>query len=185
MCTTSNETGTQCVTTARSTAEAVLPSLFPDFDTTKPQTGKVSTDDLTTLLTGAFNLQSHVFNPVLAASGVLFLVAVILLYFAKRALKGGVAQRAQHLRLALFSCLLTAIAVNLTSCLSITEAVWALQYSPLLSGTTGEGATIISQGIELQTLQWFAFGMMSLFTASVPWLLKGGARGGSDKHFDA
>jgi len=179
MCTTSNETGTHCVTTARSTPENILPSLFPNLTTTPTTTTRsASTADLTSLLSGALTLQTHVFNPILAASGIVFLASVVTLFFLKRA-TGGNPRRAGVLRVWTVVGLCLSVAMGLTACLAVTEAVWALQYSPLLSGERGgEGVTVVRQGVALQVLQWFAFGLTVVFTSSVSWLVRGGGGGG-------
>lgn len=189
MCSTSNTTGTHCLSTARSSAETIFPSLFPDLVNSTQQPRSVltpSTKDLTSLLSGALILQSQIFIPILAGSGLLFLAGLIILVLLKRDIDNpnpDKPRRGDMLRLGTMGCLCLSTALSFTASLSTSETAGALQYSTLLSGVGGEGATVIKPGMALQVLQWLAFGFTLLFTMTMPWLLRGGRGGGGGEKF--
>lgn len=183
MCSLANNTATHCLTTARSSAEIIFPTLFPNLTTTSPRSVLTpSTNDLTSILSGALILQSQIFIPIIAGSGLLFLAALILLHLLKRSINNpnpDKPQRVDTLRLGTLGCLCLSTTLSFTASLSTSEAAGALQYSSLLSA--GAGQMVIKPGMALQVLQWVAFGFSLLFTMSVPWLLRGGLGGFEEK----
>lgn len=190
MCSLENNTVTHCLSTARSSAETVLPALFPNLTTTTSEPRSVltpSSKDLSALLSGALLLQSQVFIPILAGAALVFLAALLLLGLLKRAVTNpnpDRPRRADTLQLGATACLCLSTALGFTASLSTSEAAGALQYSSLLLSSGGSGAggqMVIRPGMALQVLQWLTCGFTLLFTMSVPWLLRGGRGGWEDK----
>lgn len=183
MCSTSNGSVTHCLSTARSTADTIFPTLFPDLsNTTQPRSILTpSTTELTSLLSAALILQSQIFIPVLAGAGLLFLAGMIFLTLLKRNINNpnpDKPRRGEMLRVGTMGSLYLSTALSFTASLSTSETAGALQYSSLLSGVSGDAQLVIRPGLALQVLQWLAFGLTLLFTMSVPWLVRGGRGGG-------
>lgn len=135
-------------------------------------------------MTAALFLQTNIFIPLLAGAGLLFVVSLILLIFLKREIaypNHNKPNLERHLKTATLACLALSLALGFTSCLGITEAAGALQYSSMLMA--GSSRLVVKPGLTLQVLQWIAFGFTLLFTACVPVLLKGGGGGGGGGGF--
>jgi hypothetical protein len=185
MCSTSNGSVSHCLSTTRSTADIIFPTLFPDLSGTQPRSILTpSTLQLKSILSAALILQSQIFIPILAGAGVLFLAGMILLALLKRNIKNpnpDKPRRGEMLRLGTMGSLCLSTALSFTASLSTSETAGALQYSSLLSGVSGDAQVLIKPGMALQVLQWLAFGFTLLFTMSVPWLLRGGMGVGGEK----
>lgn len=169
ICTGLNGTISHCQSTARSSADAIFPSLFPDLNSTSPNSKDAKptpASEIKSLLAAALVLQSQIFIPILAGSGFLFLAGVILLAVLKRNM------HLELLRLGTMASLCLSTALSFTASLSTSETAGALQYSSLLSTAAGDAQILIKPGMALQVLQWLAFGFSLLFTMSVPWLLR-------------
>jgi hypothetical protein len=183
ICAGSNGTISHCQATARSSADALFPTLFPDLNSTGTKSNPTaSPTDVKTLLSAALVLQSQIFIPILAGSGLLFLAGLVLLVLLKRNITNPNPDKprtGELLRLGTMGSLCLSTALSFTASLSTSETAGALQYSALLSaGGAGDSQVLIKPGMALQVLQWLAFGFTLLFTMSVPWLLRGGRGGG-------
>jgi len=163
--------------TTSNSVDVITSTLFPGPSTNGTSNQQVVPSlEIRDLVATARELQKHIFNSVLAVGGFLFLVGLVFLFLLRRDVSKGPnpekAGRSKVYHHGTYIFLYFGTTLILTAALATTQMAGALQFA---SEATDSVTILMEAGTAIQVLQWMAFGFAAMFSALVPFLVKGAA----------
>jgi hypothetical protein len=171
----------RCQSSAGGDANVVTNSLFPKFannatgNGTRPAADVAAPpSELQDLVATAIQIQSRIFGSIFAGASFFFFIGIIFLFLYKRDNANpnpDKPRRSAILRRGTYGLLYLSTGLVFATALATTEAGGVLQFS---SQAASSSAIFMHAGRTIQVLQWMTFGFATIFTATVPILVRPG-----------